>query len=98
MAPIETAALDDGAPLFGWGRRGGARKAYGHWKTFTAALRHDPIDATACSTARSTERSSCSRSREFSPTLSPGDVAILDNLGNHKDKAARRREGQGALT
>jgi hypothetical protein len=25
----------------------------------------------------------------LAPTLSPGDVVVLDNLGSHKDKAAR---------
>jgi transposase len=42
-----------------------------------------------CSTDRSTANSSCFTSRILAPTLSPGDVVVLDNLGSHKGNAAR---------
>lgn len=43
------------------------------------------------STGRSTARSSpLMSSRALAPTLQPGDVVILDNLGSHKGKAARQ--------
>src|SRR5579864_6009401 len=45
----------------------------------------------ACSTGLSTASASTPMSEQFLvPTLEPGDVVILDNLGSHKGKAVRR--------
>lgn len=92
----ETWVKTNMAPLRGWGPRGQRLKArvpHGHWKTLTfiAALRHDRIDAPWVTdgpingdifTAYVTE--------VLVPTLAAGDVVILDNLGSHKGKAARK--------
>ena len=75
-----------------------ARVPHGHWKTMTfiAALRHDRVDgALARSMGRSTASASDSMSRRvLVPTLEPGDIVILDNLGSHKGKAVRRSDPQ----
>jgi len=45
----------------------------------------------ACSTAPSTANASRAYVEQFlTPTLKPGDVVILDNLGSHKAKAVRQ--------
>lgn len=81
------------APLRGWGPRGKRLRGFaphGHWNTMTflAALRHDRIDAPfvldgpingAWFTAYV--------QRMLAPTLKPGDIVIMDNLGSHKSKA-----------
>ena len=83
------------APLRGWGTRGRRLKAYaphGHWKTLTfiAALRHDRIDAPwGIDGPINGETFLLSVEKILAPTLSPGDVVVLDNLGSHKGKAAR---------
>jgi len=91
------------APLRGWGPRGKRLKAYapyGHWKTLTfiAALRHDRIDAPwVLDGPINGELFLLYVERILAPTLSPGDVVVLDNLGSHKGKAARAAVGaQGA--
>jgi transposase len=83
------------APLRGWGIRGRRLRAYaphGHWKTLTfiAAPRCDRIDAPWGDRWADQRRNLPPLHREDSrPTLSPGDVVVLDNLGSHKGKAAR---------
>ena len=83
------------APLRGWGTRGRRLKAYaphGHWKTLTfiAALRHDRIDAPwVIDGPINGETFLLYIEKILAPTLSPGDVVVLDNLGSHKGKAAR---------
>ena len=77
-------------------RGGGSwpRFLYGHWETLTflAALRHDrnrgqpwlldgPINA---------EGFKAYVEKVLVPTLRPGDLVIMDNLGSHKGKAVRR--------
>ena len=65
---------------------------HGHWKTLTfiAALRHDRIDAPwVIDGPINGETFLLYIENILAPTLSPGDVVVLDNLGSHKGKAAR---------
>ncbi|MFN8882841.1 MAG: IS630 family transposase, partial [Alphaproteobacteria bacterium] len=84
------------APLRGWGLRGqrlDARVPHGHWKTLTliAALRHDRIDAPwVINGPINGELFATYVERVLAPTLAPGDIVILDNLGSHKGRRARR--------
>jgi transposase len=83
------------APLRGWGPRGKRLKGYsphGHWKTLTfiAALRSDRIDAPLVIDGPiNGELFQLYVRQLLVPTLSPGDVVIMDNLGSHKGRAAR---------
>ena len=83
------------APLRGWGPRGRRLKGYapyGHWKTLTfiAALRHDRIDAPwVIDGPINGELFVLYIQQVLAPTLTAGDVVVLDNLGSHKAKAAR---------
>lgn len=91
----ETWVKTNMAPLRGWGPRGkrlAAYAPYGHWKTLTfiAALRHDRIDAPfVIDGPINGELFQLYVEQILAPTLSKGDVVILDNLGSHKGKAAR---------
>ena len=91
----ETWVKTNMAPLRGWGTKGRRLKAYaphGHWKTLTfiAALRHDRIDAPwVIDGPINGETFLLYVEKILAPTLSPGDVVVLDNLGSHKGKAAR---------
>jgi transposase len=91
----ETWVKTNMAPLRGWGTRGRRLKAYaphGHWKTLTfiAALRHDRIDAPwVIDGPINGEIFLLYIEKILAPTLSPGDVVVLDNLGSHKGNAAR---------
>jgi transposase len=91
----ETWAKTNMTPTHGRCRRGQrlvARVPFGHWKTstFLAALRWDGISAPAvfdgpingCSFTAYVEQI-------LAPSLRPGDIVVLDNLGSHKGKAAR---------
>jgi transposase len=84
------------APLRGWGPRGRrleARVPHGHWKTLTfiAALRSDRVDAPwVIDGPINGELFTLYVEKVLVPTLAKGDVVILDNLGSHKGKAARR--------
>ncbi len=83
------------APLRGWGPKGErlpAKVPHGHWKTLTfiAALRHDRVDAPCVIDGPiNGEIFTAYVEQILAPTLSPGDIVILDNLGSHKGKAAR---------
>jgi len=83
------------AGLRGWspvGERLPAKAPYGHWNTMTflAALRHDRIDAPwLIDGPINGELFLLYVERVLAPTLSPGDVVIMDNLGSHKSKAVR---------
>jgi transposase len=83
------------APLRGWSRRGqrlSAHLPHGHWKTltFVAALRHDRIDAPCVFDGPINGRCFTAYVEQvLAPTLRPGDVVILDNLGSHKGCAVR---------
>ena len=84
------------APLRGWSRRGLRLKAkvpHGHWKTMTflAALRCDRIEAPwLIDGPINGERFRIYVERVLVPTLEPGNIVIMDNLGSHKGKAVRR--------
>jgi transposase len=92
----ETWVKTNMAPLRGWGPRGKrlpARVPHGHWKTLTfiAALRADRIDAPwVINGPINGELFTLYVEKVLAPTLAPGDIVILDNLGSHKGKAARR--------
>ena len=83
------------APLRGWGPRGARLNGYapfGHWNTttFIAALRHDRIDAPwVIDGPINGDAFRTYVERVLVPTLSPGDVVIMDNLGSHKSPAIR---------
>lgn len=92
----ETWTRTDMAPLRGWapcGQRLQAQVPHGRWTTttFLAALRHDcltapwliegPIDGQSFTTYVE---------RVLLPTLKPGDIVIMDNLGSHRGPAVRR--------
>ena len=92
----ETWAKTNMAPLRGWAPRGQrlhAKVPYGHWRTMTfiAALRHDRIDA-PCVLDQPINGASFAAWVEqmLVPTLSPGDVVVLDNLASHKRPAVRQ--------
>jgi transposase len=91
----ETWVKTNMAPLRGWGPRGKRLKAYapfGHWKTLTfiAALRCDRIDAPwVIDGPINGELFLLYIEKVLAPTLSPGDIVVLDNLGSHKARAAR---------
>ena len=84
------------APLRGWAPRGMRLKAkvpQGKWKTLTflAALRHDRIDAPwLLDGPINGERFRIYVEKVLVPTLKPGDIVIMDNLGSHKGKAVRQ--------
>jgi transposase len=82
------------------GRRLVAKAPYGHWKTltFVAALRCDGITAPCVFDGPINGRSFLAYVIQFLvPTLRPGDVVVIDNLGSHKDAAVRRAiRGAGA--
>ncbi len=86
----ETWVKTNMAPLRGWGPRGRRLKAYapyGHWKTLTfiAALRHNRIDAPwVVDGPINGELFLLYVEKVLAPTLSPGDVVVLDNLGKLK--------------
>jgi hypothetical protein len=74
------------------GQRIEAKAPYGHWKTMTflAALRHDRIDAPwVVDGPINGELFRLYVEKVLVPTLQPGDIVILDNLGSHKSQAVR---------
>ncbi len=61
----------------------------GRWRTLTflAALRHDRIDAPCVLDGPINGQSFLAYVEQFLvPTLCPGDVVIMDNLGSHKGR------------
>src|SRR5271156_1640482 len=82
--------------LRGWAPRGQRlvdKVPHGKWKTatFLAALRNDRIDAPCLFDGPiNGERFHAYVEQFLVPTLKPGDVVILDNLGSHKGKVVRR--------
>ena len=91
----ETWAKTNMAPIRGWAPRGQklrARVPHGHWKTLTliAALRCDRIDAPCVFDGPINGRSFTAYVEQvLVPTLVPGDIVIMDNLGSHKGKLVR---------
>jgi transposase len=81
---------------YGWAPKGERlvdKVPHGHWKTatFLAALRNDRIDAPCLYDGPiNGERFRAYVEQFLAPTLKPGDVVILDNLGSHKAKAVRQ--------
>ena len=62
---------------------------HGHWKTttFLAALRHDRIDAPCVIDGPMNGEIFRAYVEQFlAPTLSPGDIVVMDNLPAHKVK------------
>ena len=92
----ETWTKTNMAPLRGWARRGERLKAkvpHGHWKTMTflAALRHDRIDAPLVLDGPIDGDSFRTYVEAvLVPTLKPGEIVLMDNLGSHKGKAVRQ--------
>ena len=84
------------APLRGWAPRGQRLKAkvpHGRWQTMTflAALLHDRITAPCFIDGPiNGEAFQLYVEKVLVPTLRPGDIVIMDNLGSHKGKAVRR--------
>lgn len=83
-------------PIRGWSRRGSklvTKAPFGKWKTLTflAALRCDRIDAPCVLDGPINGQLFTTYVEQFLvPTLAPGDVVIMDNLGSHKGKAVRQ--------
>ena len=83
-------------PIRGWAPRGTklvARAPFGKWRTLTflAALRHDRIDAPCVLDGPINGQSFTAWVEQFLvPTLKPGDIVIMDNLGSHKGVAVRQ--------
>jgi len=74
------------------GKRLVAKVPHGHWRTLTflAALRSDRIDAPCVIDGPINGRSFLAYVVQFLiPTLKPGDIVIMDNLGSHKRQAIR---------
>lgn len=92
----ETWAKTNMGPLRGWSPRGRRLKGQvpqGRWKTvtFLAAPRHNRIDAPWVYDGPIDGNSfRVYVETVLVPTLAPGDVVILDNLGSHKGKTVRK--------
>ncbi len=73
------------------GERLRATAPFGHWKTqtFIAGLRHDGLTAPwILDGAMSRRAFETYVETQLAPTLSKGDVVIMDNLSSHKSPAA----------
>jgi putative transposase len=92
----ETWTKTNMAPLRGWGRRGARLRAkvpHRRWKTMTflAALRHDRIEAPwLLDGPINGEKFRLYVDKVLVPTLEPGDIVVMDNLGSHKGWEVRR--------
>jgi transposase len=92
----ETWTRTDMAPLRGWAPRGSrlpVKIPHGRWSTatFLAALRHDRIEAPwLLDGPIDGESFLIYTEKVLLPTLRPGDIVIMDNLGSHRGKAVRR--------
>ena len=91
----ETWAKTNMAPLRGWGPRGQkliGKAPHGRWRTLTflAALRHDRITAPCVIDGPINGDSFMAYVEQcLIPTLTPGDIVVMDNLGSHKRHAVR---------
>jgi transposase len=92
----ETWAKTNMTRLCGWAPRGRklvAKAPQGRWRTLTflAALRCDRIDAPCVIDGPINGQSFLAYVEQLLvPTLKPGDIVIIDNLGSHKGNAVRR--------
>jgi transposase len=92
----ETWAKTNMTRLRGWAPRGRkqlAKVPHGHWQTMTflAALRRDRIAAPCVIDGPINGESFLAYVEQvLVPTLKPGDIVIIDNLGSHKGNAVRR--------
>jgi len=83
-------------PLRGWapsGQRLPGAAPFGHWNTMTflAALRQDRVEAPwLLNSPINGERFLIYVERILVPSLKPGDIVIMDNLGSHKGPAVRQ--------
>lgn len=83
------------ARLYGRAPRGQrliGRVPHGHWQTstFLAALRHDAITAPCVIDGPINGELFGNWVEQFLlPTLTPGDIVIMDNLGSHKGPAVQ---------
>jgi len=101
----ETWTKTNMVPLRGWapcGARLLGHVPYGHWNTMTfiAALRCDRIEAPCLLDGPiNGESFRIYVEKVLVPTLIPGDLVIMDNLGSHKGPAIRRaiRDAGGRL-
>jgi transposase len=84
------------APLRGWAPKGKRLRAYaphGHWRTLTflGALRCDRLTAPCIFDGPINGQSFRAYVEQLLvPTLKPGDIVIMDNLGSHKSAALRQ--------
>ena len=91
----ETWTKTNMAPLRGWcrsGRRLIDRVPNARWQTLTflAALRHDGLTAPCLFDGPINGESFLAYVTQILvPTLKPGDIVVMDNLGSHKSKAVR---------
>ena len=92
----ETWTKTNMAPLRGWGPLGQrlpAKVPHGRWTTMTflAALRHDRVEAPwLLEGPINGESFRLYVDQVLIPTLRPGDIVIMDNLGSHRSSAVRR--------
>jgi transposase len=92
----ETWTKTNMAPLRGWAQRGQRIKAkvpHGRWQTmtFVAALRHDRVTAPWLIDGPINGATfQLYVEKVLVPTLHPGDIVIMDNLGSHKGKDVRQ--------
>jgi transposase len=92
----ETWTKTNMAPLRGWapcGQRLRTKVPQGRWKTMTflAALRCDRVDAPwLLEGPINGETFRLYVQRVLAPTLRPGDVVFMDNLGSHRGRIIRR--------
>ncbi len=91
----ETWAKTNMTRTHGWSMRGrplNAKAPFGRWRTMTfiAALRHDRIDAPfVLDGPINGEYFTAYVEHLLVPSLEPGDIVIMDNLGSHKGKGVR---------
>jgi len=92
----ETWTKTNMAPLRGWSPRGLrllTKVPHSNWNTttFLAALRHDRIEAPwLLEGPIDGESFTISIEKVLLPTLRPGDIVIMDNLGSHRGKIVRQ--------
>lgn len=84
------------APLRGWGVKGERLRGFaphGHWRTLTflGALRADGLTAPCVLDGPINGASFRAYVGQLLvPTLRPGDIVVMDNLGSHKSAAVRQ--------